>query len=79
MQSLALFERIPPMTNGFPVMTSSCHCMDYASIPHPHPPPTHPLPTQAYTMFVPKFEKRLGIFDEKNNPFSTEIADCEAQ
>ena len=47
---------------------------------HPHP-PTHTLPTTAYTTLVPKVETHplSLIFDEKNAPFSTEIADFEAQ
>ena len=50
--------------------------------PHPHPIPT-PTPDQsAYHARTPNFEKHpyLQILDEKKNiPFSTEIADFEAQ
>ena len=41
-----------------------------------------PTPTKAYTTLVPKFEKHPLFADfgqKKNTPFSTEIADFEAQ
>ena len=44
--------------------------------------PGPPLPTKAYTTLVPKFEKHPLFADfgrKKNAPFSTEIADFEAQ
>ena len=53
--------------------------------PSPHPTPPHPtpppLPAKAYTTLLPKFEKHpiFADFDEKKHPFSTEIADFEAQ
>ena len=39
------------------------------------------LPTKAYTTLVPKFEKHplFADFGRKNTPFSTEIADFDAQ
>ena len=38
-------------------------------------------PTKAYTTLVPKFEKHplFSDFGRKNTPFSTEIADLDAQ
>ena len=41
----------------------------------------HPLPTKAYTMLVPNFEKHplFADFGRKDTHFSTEIADFEAQ
>ena len=49
--------------------------------PTPNPPHPTPLPTKAYTTLVPKFEKHpfSRILGEKNTPFSTEIAEFEAQ
>ena len=43
--------------------------------------PGPPLPTKGYTTSVPKFEKHplFADFDQKNTPFTTEIADFEAQ
>ena len=41
-----------------------------------------PFPTKVYITLVPKFEKHLrfrAFWTKKNTPFSTEIADFEAQ